>query len=99
MPLPQGIGSVIPGFDYGLAGMRIGGKRRIFIPWQMAYGTRNIPDSPTTPAFPPSHITLTQDVEDFMGSRMGRAVVANASMQFLLKQSSSAVDVLAQVLK
>lgn len=43
--------------------------------------------------------TITQDVEDFMGSRMGRAIVANASMQFLLKQSASAVDVLASVFK
>jgi conjugal transfer ATP-binding protein TraC len=43
--------------------------------------------------------TITQDVEDFMGSRMGRAIVANASMQFLLKQSPSAVDVLAGVFK
>jgi conjugal transfer ATP-binding protein TraC len=43
--------------------------------------------------------TITQDVEDFMGSRMGRAIVANASMQILLKQSTSAVDVLANVFK
>ncbi|CAN5408527.1 hypothetical protein BH10PAT3_BH10PAT3_8390 [soil metagenome] len=43
--------------------------------------------------------TITQDVEDFMGSRMGRAIVANASMQLLLKQSSSAVDVLSDVFK
>jgi type IV secretory pathway VirB4 component len=43
--------------------------------------------------------TITQDVEDFMGSRLGRAIVANASMQFLLKQSPSAVDVLADVFK
>ncbi len=43
--------------------------------------------------------TVTQDVEDFMGSRMGRAIVANASMQFLLKQSPSAVDVLTDVFK
>ena len=43
--------------------------------------------------------TITQDVEDFMGSRMGRAIVANASMQVLLKQSSSAVDVLADTFK
>ncbi len=43
--------------------------------------------------------TITQDVEDFMGSRMGRAIVANASMQILLKQSSSAVDVLSQTFK
>lgn len=43
--------------------------------------------------------TITQDVEDFMGSRMGRAIVANASMQILLKQSQSAVDVLSEVFK
>jgi type IV secretory pathway VirB4 component len=43
--------------------------------------------------------TITQDVEDFMGSRMGRAIVANASMQMLLKQSPSAVDVLSDVFK
>jgi len=43
--------------------------------------------------------TITQDVEDFMGSRLGRAIVANASMQFLLKQSPSAVDVLTDVFK
>ncbi len=43
--------------------------------------------------------TITQDVEDFMGSRMGRAIVANASMQILLKQSTSAVDVLSTIFK
>lgn len=43
--------------------------------------------------------TISQDVEDFMGSRMGRAIVANASMQFLLKQSPTAVDVLTEVFK
>jgi conjugal transfer ATP-binding protein TraC len=43
--------------------------------------------------------TITQDVEDFMASRMGRAIVANASMQILLKQAPSAVDVLADVFK
>ena len=43
--------------------------------------------------------TITQDVEDFMGSRMGRAIVANSSMQLLLKQSSSAVDMLSDVFK
>ncbi len=43
--------------------------------------------------------TITQDVEDFMGSRMGRAIVANSSMQILLKQSPSAVDILSDVFK
>ncbi len=43
--------------------------------------------------------TISQDVEDFMGSRMGRSIVANTSMQLLLKQSPSAVDVLSDVFK
>ncbi|MFO0882002.1 MAG: DUF87 domain-containing protein [Candidatus Saccharimonadales bacterium] len=43
--------------------------------------------------------TISQDVEDFIGSRMGRAIVANASMQLLLKQSPTAVDMLADVFK
>ncbi len=43
--------------------------------------------------------TITQDVEDFMGSRMGRAIVNNASMQLLLKQSTAAVDVLSETFK
>lgn len=43
--------------------------------------------------------TITQDVEDFMSSKMGRAVVANSSMQILLKQSTSAVDILADTFK
>ena len=43
--------------------------------------------------------TISQDVEDFMGSKLGRAIVSNSSMQLLLKQSSSAVDVLSDVFK
>ena len=43
--------------------------------------------------------TVTQDVADFMGTSMGRAIVANSSMQLLLKQSPSAVDVLSDVFK
>lgn len=43
--------------------------------------------------------TISQDVEDFMSSRLGRGIVANASMQLLLKQSPTAVDMLAEVFK
>jgi peptidylprolyl isomerase len=59
---PQGMGRLIPGFDYALEGMRVGGKRRIFIPWQLAYGTRNIPDRPDHPGIPPKS-DLIFDVE------------------------------------
>ena len=43
--------------------------------------------------------TISQDVEDFISSRMGRAIVANSSMQLLLKQSPSAVELLADVFR
>ena len=42
---------------------------------------------------------ITQDVEDFTSSRFGRAIVANSSMQLLLKQSPTAVDLLADIFK
>src|SRR5258706_1642796 len=34
----QGRREVIAGFDVGFEGMKVGGKRRIFIPYQFAYG-------------------------------------------------------------
>lgn len=39
---------------------------------------------------------ISQDVEDFLGSRYGKAVVSNASMQLLMKQSTSSIDIVAE---
>lgn len=43
--------------------------------------------------------TISQDVEDMLSSKMGRAIVSNSSMQLLLKQSPSAADVVASTFK
>lgn len=44
----QGKRRVIPGFDNGCEGMRVGGKRRLLIPYQLAYGEKG--RSPKIPA-------------------------------------------------
>lgn len=43
--------------------------------------------------------TITQDVEDFMWSSYGKAIVTNSSIQLLLKQSPASIDVLQNVFK
>ena len=40
--------------------------------------------------------TITQDVNDFLSSRYGKAIVTNSSIQLLLKQSPAAVDVISE---
>jgi len=41
--------------------------------------------------------TITQDIEDFLGSDYGKAIVTNSSIQILLKQSPAALDKVTQV--
>ena len=45
LSFPYGAHRVIPGWDLGFEGMRLGGKRRLFVPWQLAYGERGKPPS------------------------------------------------------
>lgn len=40
--------------------------------------------------------TITQDVNDFLSSRYGKAIVTNSSIQLLLKQSPAGIDVISE---
>ncbi len=40
--------------------------------------------------------TITQDINDFMHSRYGKAIVTNSSLQLLLRQSPASIDVIAE---
>ncbi len=58
-----GAGNVIPGWDEGLVGMKVGGKRKLVIPSELAYGPSGQTDQSTGAVIIPPNATLIFDIE------------------------------------
>ncbi|HEY2597912.1 MAG TPA: FKBP-type peptidyl-prolyl cis-trans isomerase [Candidatus Dormibacteraeota bacterium] len=54
---------VIPGFDEGIPGMKVGGKRKLIIPPELAYGANGSNDPNTGAVVIPPNSTLVFEVE------------------------------------
>lgn len=52
-PFTLGAGEVIPGWDQGIEGMKVGGRRELIIPPELAYGPEGRP-----PAIPPNETLI-----------------------------------------
>lgn len=80
-------GEVIPGWDLGVRGMRVGGQRELVIPPEMAYGKRGVP------GVIPANATLKFEVEVLGVTPPPFANVGNSELKDLIARGVPVVDI------
>lgn len=86
----QGRRAVIAGWEAGFEGMKVGGRRRLFLPYELAYGELGRP-----PAIPPKS-ELVFDVELLGAKEAAPQPAAGADLSVPLKELEAHITALAK---
>ncbi len=79
-------GQVIPGWDMGVKGMKVGGKRRLIVPPELAYGKKG------AGGVIPPNATLKFDIELLSVTLPKYSNIDNVALKALLKKGTKIVD-------
>jgi len=82
-----GAGQVIPGWDMGVEGMKVGGKRQLIIPPDLAYGKKG------AGGVIPANATLKFEVALLSLTAPKYSNIDNAALKALLKRGTKIVDI------